>query len=160
MPVTWAYPAITMEHVIATPFITESEILSLVDGFRARTLPAERWTHHAHLITGLWFNYTYPELEALCYLRSGIINYNVSIGGENTPEKGYHETLTIFWNKILSEFISINRGLRLAELCNTFLNCKWSSKDLPFKYYSKDLLFSLKARATWVEPDLKSLEVG
>ena len=146
-----------MEQIVATPFIKESDIINLVDEFRARTLPAERWTHQAHLITGLWFNYTYSELEALCYLRSGIISYNISTGGENTPEKGYHETLTIFWNKILAEFISINRGLKLAELCNMFLNCKWSSKELPFKYYSRDLLFSLKARATWVEPDLNSL---
>ena len=146
-----------MEQIVATPFIKEFDIINLIDEFRARTLPAERWTHQAHLITGLWFNYTYSELEALCYLRSGIISYNISTGGENTPEKGYHETLTIFWNKILAEFISINRGLKLAELCNMFLNCKWSSKELPFKYYSKDLLFSLKARATWVEPDLNSL---
>ncbi len=67
--------------------MSEKEILALVEGFKKCTLPSAYWTHEAHLITGLWFNYHHSPLEALCYLRSGIITYNVSTGGENTPEK-------------------------------------------------------------------------
>ena len=66
---------------------TEEEIQTLIEGFRSRTLPAAQWTHEAHLVTGLWFNYRYSDLEAICYLRSGIISYNISTGGENSPER-------------------------------------------------------------------------
>ena len=146
-----------MKETVLKFFKTEEEIQTLVNGFRSRTLPAAQWTHEAHLITGLWFNYTYSYFEAICYLRGGIISYNLSTGGENTPEKGYHETLTLFWCRVLSDFTEKNRMLSLEEVCNRFLNSEWSSKDLPFQYYTRDILFSTKARARWVEPDRKSL---
>ena len=136
---------------------TEKEILDLVTSFRDRTLPVQEWTHEAHLVTALWYNKTYDEFEALCYLLSGIITYNVVAGGQNTPERGYHETLTIFWCKILREFINKNRDLSLVDLCDTLFKSEWTSKDLPLQFYSRDLLFSVKARASWVEPDKLSL---
>ena len=101
----------------------------------------------------------YSKLEALCFLRSGIISYNIASGGENTPEKGYHETLTIFWTHIIHDFVK-SRDLPLVDMVNEFLNSEFASRELPMKYYSKELLFSLKARATWVEPDKRLLAVG
>ena len=142
---------------IIKDFKTEKNISNLVEGFKSRTLPAAHWTHEAHLITGLWFNYNYSELEAICFLRSGIISYNISSGGENTPEKGYHETLTLFWCRILNNFIKINEGLSLIDLCDKFLKSRWSSKELPLEYYSREVLFSLEARATWIAPNLRNL---
>ena len=136
---------------------TEEDILNLIEGFKTRTLPAAHWTHEAHLITGLWFNYNYSELEAICFLRSGIISYNISSGGENTAAKGYHETLTLFWCRILNTFVKKNEGLSLVDLCDKCLRSKWSSKELPFEYYSREVLFSLQARATWVAPNLQNL---
>ena len=136
---------------------TNEEIADLVASFRNRTLPAAAWTHNAHLVTGLWFNYNYSESEAICYLRSGIISYNLTSGGENTPVKGYHETMTIFWVKVLRHFISKTPNLQLVGLCNTFLNSPWSSKDLPFQYYTRELLLSTEARAMWTRPDRASI---
>ena len=142
---------------VTNDHLTEKGILYLVESFKTRVLPAAEWTHEAHLVTGLWFNYTYSELEAVCFLRSGIISYNISIGGDNTPEKGYHETLTLFWCKVLNSFVRNNRGIALTELCKKFLESEWSSKEVPFQYYSRERLFSLQARASWVAPDLKDL---
>jgi hypothetical protein len=145
-------------QTLTTPrYKTEQEILNLVDNFRNQTLPVHAWTHDAHLVTALWFNKTYEEFEAICYLRSGIITYNVVTGGQNTPEKGYHETLTIFWCKIIREFINKNRELALVDLCDTLFKSEWTSKELPLQFYTRELLFSVKARATWVEPDKLSL---
>src|SRR5262245_42760880 len=68
-----------------TPFATEAAILDLVNGFRERTLPKEQWTHEAHLVTALWYHVNHSPEESICYLRSGIISYNLSVGGQNTP---------------------------------------------------------------------------
>ncbi|HZI26369.1 MAG TPA: hypothetical protein VFD46_14895 [Chryseolinea sp.] len=144
-------------HAIVKDYKTEEDISNLIEGFKSRTLPSVYWTHEAHLITGLWFNYNYSELEAICFLRSGIISYNIGSGGENTPEKGYHETLTLFWCRILNKFVKENEGLTLVDLCDKFLSSEWSSKELPLKYYSREILFSLQARATWVGPNLRNL---
>ena len=136
---------------------SEQEILHLVTGFRECTLPKSRWTHEAHLTTGIWFHKMHTEFEAISYLRSGIISYNVASGGKNTPEEGYHETLTLFWSRIISNFVLENSKLPVVELCNAFLKSTLASKELPLTYYSKEILFSTKARARWVEPDLKKL---
>lgn len=141
-----------MENVPVKSYVNDEQISALVEGFRKRTLPASLWTHQAHLITGLWHHYHYSEMEAICLLRSGIITYNNSAGGENTPEKGYHETLTIFWSKILRHFIGAHPNLPLTETCNCFLESEWSSKDLPLKYYPREVLFSTEARALWIKP--------
>lgn len=145
-----------MEHPVKD-LITEEAVATLIDGFINRTLPPAQWTHEAHLIIGLWFNYNHSALEAICFLRSGIISYNISSGGSNTPEKGYHETLTLFWSRILNDFVKNNSGLRLVELCDKFLKSEWSAKELPLQYYSHDVLFSLQARATWVPPNRRNL---
>ena len=146
-----------MKDILVNSFKTEQDIVTLVDGFRGRTLPVAQWTHEAHLVTGLWFSYNYTEHEAICFLRSGIISYNISSGGENTPERGYHETLTLFWCRILEDFVRKNATLTLIELCKNFLNSEWSSRELPFRYYTREVLFSTKARAIWVQPNLKML---
>lgn len=141
------------------PFSSEKEITDLINAFRNRTLPSSEWTHQAHLTTAVWFNMKYSKLEALCYLRSGIISYNMASGGENTPEKGYHETLTIFWIHIIHKFVK-SRNLPVLNMVNEFLNSEWASREVPLKYYSKERLFSLEARAMWVEPDLVEMEWG
>lgn len=134
-------------------FGSESEIMAVVDGFRKRTLPKERWTHEAHLVTGVWYHVNHSDLEAICYLRTGIAAYNESTGGKNTPEDGYHETMTLFWCKTISEFVAANRGLSLVALCQKFLASEQATKEYPLRFYARDVLFSLKARATWVAPN-------
>ncbi len=137
-----------------TPFGTEAEILSVVKGFQDRTLPKERWTHEAHLVTAVWYHVNHSDLEAICYLRTGIAAYNEATGGKNTPEDGYHETMTLFWCKTISQFVTANRGLSLVALCQKFLASEQATKEYPLRFYTRDVLFSLKARATWVEPNL------
>lgn len=129
----------------------------LVSQFSDRTLPLSEWTHEAHLTVALWYLYQYTEAAAVCYLRSGIITYNQSLGGENTPQRGYHETLTLFWVKIIHHFIRKNPGLDLPALRQALLASPIASRDLPEQYYSKELLYSTHARAFWTEPDIKAL---
>ena len=135
-----------------TPFGTEDEILYVVRGFETRTLPKAHWTHEAHLVTAIWFHVNYSAYEAICFLRTGIAGYNEATGGKNTPQDGYHETMTLFWCKTISDFVAANRGLSLVELCKLFLSSEQASKEYPFRFYDRDVLLSLKARVVWVEP--------
>ena len=141
-----------------TPFSSETDILELVHGFQDRTLPKERWTHHAHLVTAIWYHANYSPYEAICYLRSGIVAYNVATGGKNTPQDGYHETLTLFWCKTVEAFVAMNKNLSMVELCQKFLQGEQATKEYPFRFYTKEVLMSLKARAVWVEGDLKNIK--
>jgi len=139
-------------------FKTEQEIEALVNGFLQQTLPIKEWTHEAHLTTALFLLNKYTLEEATCMMRSGIITYNKSTGGENTPTKGYHETLTIFWIKTISDYLRQNNEGNLLLLCNNFLKSEYASRDYALKFYTRELLFSTKARAFCVEPDIEKAD--
>ena len=140
--------------------VSPAEIEELVSGFQDHSLPAERWTHQAHLIVGTYFAYHFPLEQAIYYLRSGIITYNVATGGKNTHERGYHETITQLWAILLKAFVQKKcAGLSLAESCTALLNSPYATQEIMFRFYSKDLLFSTQARALWVEPDLAPIDI-
>lgn len=135
-----------------------SEIESLVQSFQAGSLPRCKWTHHAHLIVALWYLLNYPESEATNRIRYGIQRYNRLAGIKNTPENGYHETLTLFWVKLVSRHLAeMGTNHSLEYLANHLIQTCGNSSFI-LQYYSRDLLMSYQARITWVEPDLQPLE--
>jgi hypothetical protein len=137
---------------------SQAEIEHLITRFRTQTLPISEWTHEAHLLVAIWFTQNYALAEAVCYLRSGIITYNYSVGTENSPQKGYHETLTLFWARVANYFVKNNPTESLETLANQFIQSELASRELPLQYYSREVLFSTTARAFWVEPDLQKLD--
>jgi hypothetical protein len=135
---------------------TEEKIVHLVARFRDHSLPAAEWTHEAHLLVGFYHLYHYPLEKAIYDLRAGIVTYNLASGGQNTIERGYHETITQFWARLIARFIEKEgRKRTLSELRAIFLNSPLAEQAIMFEYYSKELLFSANARALYVEPDLK-----
>lgn len=136
---------------------SNSEIEELVHQFETKSLPKACWTHNAHLTVGIYYLYHTTFYEAVCNMKAKIITYNESTGGINSPSSGYHETLTVFWLKIIDNYLSQKKGRILFEICNEFLVSPFSHKDLPLHYYSQENLFSINARAVWTIPDKKSL---
>lgn len=145
-------------YVEATTYRNAAEVLALVRDFKFCTLPRERWTHRAHLTVALWHQLRYPWPEAVRLVRAGIKRYNDAHGILTTKEGGYHETMTLFWMRVVREYLlgaAKNQRCSLAHLANSLVeNC---AKELPLEYYSRERLMSQEARAAWVEPDLKSL---
>ena len=123
-----------------------------------RTLPIEKWTHQAHLVVAIWYLRNYNKSEATCLLRSGIISYNVAVGTKNSATSGYHETITLFWIRLINKFVEEHKYLEISELTELFLNSRFAEKTIFFEYYTKERLFSTEARANWVAPDIKSLK--
>lgn len=155
-----------MEHTLAFSLLPEEfenrnrqmDIRQFVDAFETNALPPAAWTHEAHLSVGLWYILEYGLDIALCKIRPGIIVYNLAAGGENTPDGGYHETLTVFWMRVLSLFVhQYGRSRRYDSVRQALLNSPYSDKNLPFQYYTKEVLLSARARGQWVEPGLKPL---
>jgi hypothetical protein len=130
----------------------------LVRQFLNGTLPKEAWTHHAHLRVGLWHVLALSREEALASLRRGICRLNEIHGTLNTPTGGYHETITRFYVLQIEKFLqSRDRSHSFADLA-TALIAQLPDSKLPLDYYSRELLYSVTARATWIEPDLQPLD--
>lgn len=136
----------------------EEEIFDLVKKFENKTLPKEAWTHAAHVTVAAVYLTEHSPDEAICFLRSNIISYNLAVGGENTPANGYHETMTLFWVWLTMMWLVKNGGGRdLTEVINEMLADPAMGSDAPKRFYSLELLKSVRARARWVEPDLRGL---
>lgn len=138
-------------------FRSFDEILDLVRRFEDGSLPRAEWSHRAHLTVACWYLICHAEPEATSRIREGIKKYNTSQGIETTKERGYHETMTMFWARLVRAHLAKATLERpLAALVNDLV-ARCADKHLPFEYYSRDRLMSWEARLDWREPDLKPL---
>jgi hypothetical protein len=64
----------------------------------------------------------------------------------------YHETLTVFWMRAVDDFRKSKNGASMLGICNELTEN--FDKNYPLRFYSRELLFSDKARAVFVEADL------
>ncbi|MFB2877538.1 hypothetical protein [Floridanema aerugineum] len=135
---------------------TLGEIENLIRAFEDCTLPRSEWTHPAHLTVALWYLTHYSETEATNCIRNHIQRYNSTKGIKTTKDSGYHETITLFWICIISQYLATKSNEEVLDLTNGIIE-NYANKNLPFEYYSHDLLMSWSARTNWVEPDLKPL---
>lgn len=139
------------------PIWNKVSIDLLIREFLAGSLSETEWTHHAHLIVCAHHLWNFEHYDATLRIKIGIIKYNEAIGLENTIERGYHETLTLFWIWVVQSFKEKNEASDWVVFIQNLLNSPYSKKYLPFFFYSEDHIFSPEARATWVEPDVKEL---
>lgn len=142
----------------AVRFRTAGEVLALVRRFEDCTLPRAEWTHAAHLTVALWHLLQYDAREATERVRRGIKRYNAAHGIRATPAGGYHETLTLFWLRVVRSFLEggRNEARSLVSLANELAAS--ADSRLPLRHYTRERLFSPEARAAWVEPDLRPLD--
>ncbi|HEV7843933.1 MAG TPA: hypothetical protein VGO69_09550 [Pyrinomonadaceae bacterium] len=134
------------------------DVEALVREFEACTLVRERWTHEAHLTVGLWYLARHDQAEATALIREGIKRYNQACGIQQTETSGYHETITLFYVRVIRRYLEEKRvACSLSELASGLMKA-CGDRTLPFEYYSRERLLSWAARTRWVEPDLKPLD--
>ena len=127
----------------------EASLDALIRGFEDGTCPKEQWTHSAHLALGAV--YILAHDDALDRLRSGIPSYNMSQGGANTEDSGYHETLTCFWHIIIRDFIdTLPKPHDRLAVTRAVVTEFASQRDLFRQYYNFDVVKSREARARWI----------
>jgi hypothetical protein len=133
---------------------TADELSEIVLGFRACTLPKERWTHEAHLWTTLVHVREAGPDAALAAMRSGIDRYNRSLGNST----GYHDTLTITWVAIVAAY-SAEREAEDTIVVARSLPADVGQRERPLRHYTRERMMSDAARAGWVPPDLEPLPI-
>ncbi len=139
---------------------SDQEFQDFIHAFENGTLPKEEWHHAEHVAVAFWYlTHCDPE-TAIFKIRSGIQNLNLKHGVEQTPTGGYHETWTIFFTKILRNFIrrDVDLDLPLIEQLSQAIEFLKDFKGITGEYYSKNLIMSWEARTSWVEPDIKRIK--
>ncbi len=121
--------------------------------FHNRTLSHAQWTHTAHLrIAGLHLQ-RYELDEAHLRMRAGILRLNAAHCLIESPQRGYHETLTRVWLVLVR---AARRRMQGADP-TSLASLPGLDRDAPLQFYSRERLFSLEARAMFVPPDLAEL---
>lgn len=133
-------------------YFSENEITKLVYAFESGTIAEADWRHAEHLTVALFYLSNHDFETAYSKMRAGIFNLLKSFGVDLTKEMPYHETLTVFWMRTVDEFRKAKSGCPIIEVYNE-LTTKFD-KNYPLRFYSRELLFSEKARAGFVEADL------
>jgi len=134
------------------------EIHEIVARFTAAAIPAADWTHQTHLLVGAWHVARFGAEAALARLRDGIRALNAAHGTVDSDTRGYHETITRTYVRLLDDFLSARPpGEPLDESVAAMLAGPLAAREVLFRHYSRPVLFSTAARRGWVEPDLEPL---
>ena len=135
-----------------TYYKSDDEIRTLVSAFQACSFHPSEFRHYQHLTVALWYVWHLPLDEATAKMTTGIRRLAETYG-----KMGYHETITLFWLRIVANFVAEHRGKdSLAATANALIE-RCNDKDLIQQFYSAELLATDKAKVEWVEPDLKVL---
>ncbi|MCG8441332.1 MAG: hypothetical protein MI723_05940, partial [Caulobacterales bacterium] len=126
-------------------------------GLMDRSLPKPEWTHAAHFAAAIWMlrdGETDPWRDLPGYIRA----YNEATGVMNSDEEGYHETITV------ASLRAAEHRLRQARpheptfrIVNALMASELGRSGWLLAHWSKAVLFSVRARRGWVEPDLAPL---
>jgi hypothetical protein len=137
-------------------FSSDLEIAFVGKGLVDRSLPKANWTHAAHFAAALWLLRN-SEFDALRDMPELIRAYNESTGVPNTDTGGYHETITLGSLRAARAWLGSRPDIALHAALNELLASEYGRPDWLLTYWSKPVLFSVRARRAWVEPDLRAL---
>jgi hypothetical protein len=139
-------------------FTSDAEVTHIGEGLLSRDLPRDEWTHEAHLAATTYLLLKRADVDLDKQLPGLIRRYNESVGGVNSDSEGYHETITrVFLHGVRLFLAEADLSEPLHELVNELLLAPMGKRDWPMRFYSRERLFSVEARRTFVAPDLAAL---
>lgn len=132
--------------------LSDTELLEL---FERQAISNDDWSHTLHIRIATIYLMRNSLNSALQKIRDGIKKLNETNAIPESQFRGFHETLTIAWVKVVAGKIAQanpQSSLDLLEQHPDLLNAR-----LLNAYYSPERLMSLEAKANFIEPDIKPL---
>lgn len=133
--------------------ITDAELQA---AFESCMLRFEAWTHRAHVRMAFLYASQHPLPAALVRMRTGIQAYNASRQIPEALDRGYHETMTVAFMRLVHDGLSRNGPFANSEsFCER--HPELLDKFVLRKFYSRKRIMTLEAKQRFVEPDLADL---
>ena len=132
---------------------------AFLEKFENASWQPEDWHHREHIKVAYLYLCRFPFETAVERVRAGIQKLNAA---HKTPEeltRGYHETMTQAWMRLVYATLS---EFGPADTADQFLDQQpqlLSKRALLF-FYSRDRIMSAEAKYGFVEPDLASFPVS
>lgn len=127
--------------------------------FEACAIPASGWRHRDHLKVAYLYLRQYGLNGALEKVPAGIKALNAAQQTPETLDRGYHETITLAWLRIVHATL---QEYGPAANADAFLEqqSQLLEKNLLRLFYSRERLKSWQAKSEFVEPDLAPLPIS
>jgi len=144
-----------VEQLLQERWLDDEQALDrLVRSFQGATLGRREWTHRAHLGIASSLILTEGSPAALVCMREAIPRLNDSHGTVNSRVSGYHETLTVFWVRVLTRLLNrLPAKLTRLQKVTVAVEAYGDMRRLDRTAYSYDVLTCEKARVEWCPPD-------
>ena len=84
-----------------------ADLDALAARFEAAAIPSTEWKHETHLVMGAWHVARYGAEAALERLRAGIRRLNAAHGTVDSDTRGYHETITRAYVRVIAAFLRV-----------------------------------------------------
>ena len=130
-----------------TKLYAVTELDELAARFEEAAIPAEAWTHQAHLRVGANLIHRLGRGPALDALRAGIRRLNAAHGTVESETRGYHETITCCYVHFIAQFLaSCPREMAFDRRVEELVQGSLGERNFLLRYYSRELLMSPRAR--------------
>src|SRR5688572_20219440 len=124
--------------------------------FEACQFSADQWHHREHIKAAYLYLRRHAFDHALERIRTGIKALNASQNVPETVKRGYHETTTQAWLRLVSLILHVYGPEKTSDKFYDEHPELSQSKTLRL-FYSRKRISSAKAKATFVQPDLTPL---
>ena len=121
----------------------------LIAAFESTELPAEQFSHEAHVRVAWWYLRATPVPDALARFATGLRRFAHAKGA---PDK-YHETITVAYMLLIRDRLDGARHLDWPQFASANPDLLSRAPSVLSQYYSDALLASDRARADFVLPD-------
>jgi hypothetical protein len=115
--------------------------------------PGEAFNHYAHIRLAYIYLTEYPIDTAYQFMRKTLLTF---LDHHKVDKSKYHDTMTRAWIMAVRHFMEMTSNSASAanfiKKNPTLLDTK-----IMLTHYSADVLFSAKARATFIEPNLSPI---
>jgi hypothetical protein len=131
---------------------------TLLHEFLNGSLSPERWHHREHIKVAYLLLRQYPLEVAIGRMGQGLQALNAAQGVPDTPNRGYNETITQAWMRLV-DFTLVKFGP--AANADQFVNDHPEIAN-PYTlrlFYSHERLWLPEAKAEYLHPDLHPLKV-
>jgi hypothetical protein len=126
--------------------------------FETALVPREEWHHREHIKVAYLYLLRYSFEEAIGLMRAGIKRLNAAHGTPETPTRGYHETMTQAWLRLVHVTLREHGpGRNATDFYEQ--HPELTQPKVLRLFYSRELINSPEARAGFVPPDLAEFPV-
>ena len=121
-----------------------------MEAFETGEFPPKQFDHKAHIKLAWIYLDLFDEQTAISKTCEAIKNFD-KLHGDGTK---FHTTLTVAAVKVVHHFKQKSKTTTFDELVVEYPKLVSAFKDLLFQHYGESVLTDLKAKTSYLEPDL------